>query len=531
MNLRLPVLVVALLPACQSKVTVGGDYTLELLPHLPIDRPADTDPLDGNDLTVRVTQAGETTSYPLGPSASASWSAPDVDALQDATIGLLWTPSGRSGTPLDPDDVRAWGLSPAVSIDHDTQRLPVMVGAYGLPGQYGALGTDQISLGSAAVRLPDGDVLLFGGTGDVVLDDSDDLQRAASNAVLRLRLGEDGYTFERVGDLPPVSYDTTMERVGATATLVMADGRPQVLVAGGRSVWANPSKIQKGAFLWDPQSDTATWTGTTQSEGRFLGGAEPFPDGRVALFGGFDSQVGAEFSWQIFDPATTSFDEPSDHLTSVELGAVGAAWVNLGDAGILVCGGANKSGAGPLVPTATCGLLSPDGTVTALGHVGDAPTNLRMWSAMARLDDGRVLFTGGIDNSVGGGADNQIPAVASAWLLDPDGPTWTALPDMNHPRAMHRLIPRPDGRVLILGGLAEGTSIPVQQATPAAASCGELFDPATGTFTDLAQCDVVGDGALPLVATAPGYGAFVLSGFSPEGGGQSWGVVPLGPTP
>jgi hypothetical protein len=532
MKLRIPVLVSALLAACQPKVTVGESYSLELLPHLPLDQVGDG-PLQGSDLTLRVTQGGDTTSHALGPAASAQWSAVDIGALDQATIGLLWTEPDATDDPLVYDSVRAWGLSPAVTIDSGATRLPVMVGAFGVPGQFGALDGADIPLGGAAVRLDNGDVLIFGGTDDVIRNDGDDdLNHKASTAVLRLRVSDDALTFQKVGDMPKVASDSSIERVGATATLVTVDGKTQVLVVGGRATWANPAVLKAGAFLWDPESDTATWTGTTQSDGRFLGGAEPFPDGRIAVFGGFDTQTKASFSWQIFDPVTQSFDQTSAHSSSIEVGAVGAAWVNLGDSGILICGGATSVVSGPLIPTATCAILGPNGDTLQQSDIGGAAQNTRMWAAMTQLADGKILLTGGIDSPVGEGAATAAPALPDAYLLDLTSPSpWTPLPPMNHARAMHRLITRPDGRVLALGGLSQGTSVPVVDQVPTPASCGEVFDPAANTWTDLAICDTVGAGGLPLVATAPGYGAFVLTGFTPTGGGQDWGIVPLGPTP
>ncbi len=531
MKLRIPVFVAALLAACQPKVTVGESYSLQLLPKLPLDQVGDG-PLQGSDLTLRVTQGGNTKSHALGPADSAQWSAVDIGALDDATIGLLWTDAGANDDPLSYDAVRAWGLSPAVTIDSGTTELPVMVGAFGLPGQFGSLDGTLIPYGGAAVRLDNGDVLIFGGTDDVVRDSDTDGTHKASSAVLRLRMSDDTFTFERVGDLPKVAADSNIERVGATATLVAVDGKTQVLVVGGRAIWANPAILDVGAFLWDPETDTVTWTGTTQSTGRFLGGAEPFPDGRIAVFGGFDKQTNASFSWQIFDPATQTFDRTSEHTSSIPVGAVGAAWVNLGDSGILICGGASSVVGGPLIPTATCAILGPNGATLEQSKIGGADQNTRMWAAMTQMIDGKIMLTGGSEGPVGEGAAGSAPAVSDAYLLDLTSPSpWTPLRAMNHPRAMHRLITRPDGRVLALGGLTEGTNIPLIDQTPTPVSCGELFDPVANTWTDLAQCDAVGAGGLPIVATAPGYGAFVLSGFTPTGGGQDWGVVPLGPTP
>jgi hypothetical protein len=89
--------------------------------------------------------------------------------------------------------------------------------------------------------------------------------------------------------------------------------------------------------------------------------------------------------------------------------------------------------------------------------------------AGARLNDGRVLVTGGLDY----GADGPE---ATTYEFDPKPRCWTVGVPMSAPRQSHAMVVLADGRVLVLGG-----SRGEHGAVPLATS--EIFDPVARTWS------------------------------------------------
>lgn len=83
------------------------------------------------------------------------------------------------------------------------------------------------------------------------------------------------------------------------------------------------------------------------------------------------------------------------------------------------------------------------------------------------LNDGKVLVTGGIFYK----GTPQNPVIAE--IYDPTAGTWTDTGAIASERLCHTATLLPDGRVLIVGGVAEGGSI-----APA-----ETYDPGSRTFS------------------------------------------------
>lgn len=100
---------------------------------------------------------------------------------------------------------------------------------------------------------------------------------------------------------------------------------------------------------------------------------------------------------------------------------------------------------------------------TPAGSLSDARSGHRA----TLLDDGRVLVTGGFNDST---------TFASVEIYDPTANSWSASDPLNVPRAAHTATRLLDGTVLVAGGADDGT--------PLAAS--ELFDPLTGAWTEIA---------------------------------------------
>jgi hypothetical protein len=120
----------------------------------------------------------------------------------------------------------------------------------------------------------------------------------------------------------------------------------------------------------------------------------------------------------------------------------------------------------------------------------------RTLAAAAPLPGGKVLIAGGLDNGTGGGSGRSV--LSSAELFDPASGTFTALAAaMTTPRYDAIAATLPDGKVLIAGG---AVTVPTTGYAPPGLSSAELFDPASGTFT-----------ALAATMTTPRYGAIAAT--------------------
>jgi WD40 repeat protein len=198
---------------------------------------------------------------------------------------------------------------------------------------------------------------------------------------------------------------------------LLPDGR--VLVAGGASPAA--STDLRSAELFDP--DTASFSPTgTMSFG--IGPMGPLPDGR--LF------VASSPNTEVFDPRSGTFT-----FAGVIPGGVTAA-TSLPDGRVVIVGVTGMQSGGYV------GVWDP--TRRTYGEVWGGSGSHPLWSATA-LDDGRVLVSGG------------RPA-PWAGVLDPATGQMTGVDAPTDGRPASTLLP--DGRVLIVGGLATGAGSSVQ---------------------------------------------------------------------
>jgi hypothetical protein len=129
----------------------------------------------------------------------------------------------------------------------------------------------------------------------------------------------------------------------------------------------------------------------------------------------------------------------------------------LNDGRVLVASGLNAGGE---VPTAE--LYDP---ATGSWTVAAPPLVPRHDATATLLSDGRVLVAGGM---------TALGVTNHAELYNPIDNTWTATGPLTQPRNGHAAVLLADGRVLVAGG-ADGAG--------AASATGEVYDPATGTWT------------------------------------------------
>jgi Kelch motif/Galactose oxidase, central domain len=230
----------------------------------------------------------------------------------------------------------------------------------------GAMGTAR--RGAVAARLPDGRVLVAGGS----YDDGTE-HYLASAEVFNPATG----AFTAVGDM-------NVARVRAAAA-PLPDGR--VLVAGGN----NGSTRLSSAEVFNPA--TGAFTTVNDMDGdRARAAAAPLPDGRVLIAGG--TQAAPVASAEVFNPATNTF-------SSAGIGAMGTARrapaaAPLPDGRVLVAGGSNDDGGEHYLASAEV-FNAATNTFSSAG-IGTMST-ARTGAAAAALPDGRVLVAGGFDGS------------------------------------------------------------------------------------------------------------------------------------
>jgi hypothetical protein len=119
----------------------------------------------------------------------------------------------------------------------------------------------------------------------------------------------------------------------------------------------------------------------------------------------------------------------------------------------------------PVRARAASQSVMSDGWVVAAGM-----TTLRSLHTATMLPDGKVLVTGGDDNSG--------YATASAEIYDPVAGKWTAAGNMTVPRTSHTATLLPNGTVLVAGG-SRGTAVGGISDQASA----EIYDPVAGTWT------------------------------------------------
>ncbi|WP_437506872.1 Kelch repeat-containing protein [Sorangium sp. So ce1099] len=209
-----------------------------------------------------------------------------------------------------------------------------------------------------------------------------------------------------------------------TATLLRSG---LVLVAGG----ANAAAFHDSVELYDPV--LGTWSLTTSMLAvRLRHTATLLDSGEVLLVGGFGTTpaTGAE----LYDPASNTWALTSPVNTARQYHTA----TRLQDGQVLVAGGSENNDDAPDVRSAE--LYDP-ATNTWSSTESMSMRAPHADHAAVRLDNGRVLVTGG---------DNDAAAQV-AELYDPAAGTWTATPPMKTTHQQHTATLLPSGQVLVTG--------------------------------------------------------------------------------
>jgi N-acetylneuraminic acid mutarotase len=285
-------------------------------------------------------------------------------------------------------------------------------------------------------------------------------------------------------------------RAGHTATLLQ-DGR--VLIAGQGTVTAE---------LYSPANGSWTLTGN-MSVGRSGQTATRLNNGKILVAGGsapdgrFDS---SGYTAELYDPVMGTWS-----LTgSMSVARTGHTAVLLLDGTVLAVGGTSTSPCDPFCAGGhTTELYDPNSGTWSRTH--DIMITGRSGGLTAtRLNDGRVL--------VAGGSSGGFP-LSNAELYDLGTGTWASTGDMGVARSGHTATLLKNGKVLVVGGQDHCQHDSVDWCVTTASA--EVYDPATGTWTRVAQMKT---GRFFQTATLLNDGKVLAAGGAGDG---FWGPAPF----
>jgi hypothetical protein len=241
--------------------------------------------------------------------------------------------------------------------------------------------TVEVRQGAVAATLPDGEVLIAGGSNyktptylssAEVFDPADD-------------------TFTKLEG--PGSEMTVAREHPVAAALPDGD----VLIAGGSAtVELFPGmfvpEVVASAELFDPADDTFTkleGAGSELTEARWGAVAATLHDGEVLITGGRE-----QGSAELFDPTDDTFTKLEGAGSSLVVPRQGAAAAVLPDGQVLIVGGLHG-----VANQGVAELYNPSsGTFTKLEGAGSELSEVREFATASTLPDGRVLVAGGVNS-------------------------------------------------------------------------------------------------------------------------------------
>lgn len=206
----------------------------------------------------------------------------------------------------------------------------------------------------------------------------------------------------------------------------------------------------------------------------------PRSDHRWMLVGGGQGALLAQIArdtTEIYDPMTNSFSLGPMLTTARSMHTS----TQLPNGTWLLTGGVNVQND----PQSSCEIYDPVlDTFTAVASMATP----RMGHTATLLGNGKVLVTGGLAAMTV--VPTQLSAVHDATnlteLYDPATNTWSAGPNLLTPRAGHFTLTRPDGKVVLGGGIS-WDPIPIIGWLPAVRRSCDLYDPVLNTMTAAAQ--------------------------------------------
>lgn len=335
----------------------------------------------------------------------------------------------------------------------------------------------------AAARLPDGRVLVAGGTG--ILQPIPPLVHSS-------------VIFDPASRTWSPTGSPNVARQGA-ALVALASG--QVLMAGGAVPGETYHEALDSCELFDPETGEWRLTGdlniprtnvplTLLQDGRVLvvGGANGPPDGERFL----DSA-------EIFEPRTQTWRLLENRLSIARESHFA---VSLPDGRVLIGGGEGPwRVSGPVTE-----LFDP---ATESFATAASLNQARWYPSVTLLSDGRVLVVGGWSED---GPDTEKIYLASAEIYDPARGVWEMVSPAHVARAKHIAVPLSGGRVAIAGG----------QDANGILSSVEVYDPVQDAWIQLEDMPL---GVIQRTTGAVSLpeGAFLVAGgISEEPDSSEW---------
>lgn len=186
-------------------------------------------------------------------------------------------------------------------------------------------------------------------------------------------------------------------------------------------------------------SKSDKWTTVaSMSVGRWKPAAATAKDGRIFVFGGYDSAVTPMATVEAYDPGTNAWST----VASMHTARGGAVAVTADDGRIIVVGGSSGSN---YLDTAEA--YNPNTNTWAA--VASTSTDLpRYFEGATKSVDGRVFVMGGGDSST---------MYTHVEAYDPTANTWTVKADMPLAQADMGVATALDGRMVTIGGTKTGT--------------------------------------------------------------------------
>ena len=334
-------------------------------------------------------------------------------------------------TYQDPTQVRTNLLTKSESLTVTITPVATPPVALDLGGEMTVARSDH-----ASVLLPDGRVLVMGGTDSVNVLKSSELFNPA-NATWT------------------AGADMKAARRGFSATLLQDN---KVLVTGG----FDGKAALATAEIYDPSNNTWTATSGPMSSSRRFHTATLLSDGKVLIAGGVVGPLVTA------DPKVTELYNPATGLFTAHSGLAlpearqGHTATKLSTGNVLFVGNSGVNSAAAKLLNYNSG--DPQSSTWSLAGTMNY---VRYNHSAVVLNDNKVLITGGFGSQTG--------TSKSAEIYDPTNVVtpWTSATSMATDRALHTSTKLQDGRVLVVGGY-DGLK---------ALTTIEIYDPATNTWT------------------------------------------------
>ncbi|MEE1940162.1 discoidin domain-containing protein [Streptomyces sp. TRM 70361] len=288
--------------------------------------------------------------------------------------------------------------------------------------------------------------------------------------------GSNGYTQTavldlRTGEVSRRRVDNTGHDMFCPGTAVLADGR--VLVTGG----SNADR----ASLYDPRTDT--WSATDRMNiPRGYQAMTPLSTGDVFVLGGsWSGDAAQDKNGEVWSADTETWRElPGVPVTGTMTADPAGPYRADNHQWLYATSGGRVLHLGPSRQMNWIDTAG-DGSVTPAGNRADSQDAMN--GNAVSYDIGKLLTLGGAT------AYENVTATSRAHTVDVSGggqPVSRRTGGMAQPRAFANSVVMPDGKVAVFGG--QHRPVPFSDATSVLTP--EIWDPATGEFTELATMAV-----------------------------------------